>query len=84
MSVCKVDVPRHIYWSSRNKVTIDESDPRQKKWLLGQILSNGTISDIRKLDLDEVEQALPSLNLPLNIRVLWRDYFEWRHSNSVS
>ena len=79
-----IDVPRHIYWSCRERASVDAGDPAQKNWLLGQILAHGTMSDIQALDLAQVERALPSLNLPRYVRALWRDYFERRHSNPVS
>ena len=79
-----IDVPRHIYWSCREKVSVDTNDPAQKNWLLEQVLAHGTMSDIQALDLTDVENALPNLNLPRHVQALWRDYFEWQHSNPVS
>jgi len=77
-------LPRHIYWSCREKASVDENDTNQKKWLLEQTLVQGTMTDIRRLDLSAVEDALPSLRLPRHVMALWKDYFERRHSHAVS
>ena len=77
-------VPRRIYWSCRENVSVDLTDPRQRAWWLSQVLSHGTMADIRTLDLDEVRKALPDLNLPRHVRALWRDYFERQDSVPVS
>ena len=79
-----VSVPRHIYWSSRDRVSLETDRPEERQWLLERILTNGTMADIRALDLSEVEAALPTLNLPRHVRALWSAYFDWRHSDSVS
>jgi len=59
---------------------VDLADPQQKKWWLSNVLTHGTIADIRALDLDEISEVLPSLNLPRDVRHLWRDYLDWRDS----
>jgi len=79
-----VSVPRHIYWSCRDRVSVDTAVPGERKWLLERILTHGTMADVRALDLAEVEEALPTLNLPRHVRSLWRSYFDRRHSNPVS
>ena len=77
-------VPRRIYWSCRENVSVDLTDPRQRAWWLSKVLAHGTMDDIRALDLDEVKDALPGMNLPRHVRALWRDYFERRDSDTVS
>ena len=74
-----VSVPRHIYWSCRERASVDGTVPSERNWLLEQTLAQGTMSDIRALDLAEVEAALPTLNLPRHVRALWRSYFERQH-----
>jgi len=79
-----VALPKHIYWSCRERPSVDFDDPEQKNWFLTQTLQHGTISDIQALDLAEVRQALPSLRIPRHVRALWRDYFARSDSNAVS
>jgi len=64
---------RYIVWSTNKE--IDLTDPRQRKWYIGQVLSNGRAEDIAELDWDEVRRLLPELNLPKRVRRLWEDYF---------
>lgn len=78
------NVPRHIYWSCREKATVDENDLKQKNWLLEQTLMHGTMADIQSLDVSAIEDALPHLRLPRHVLALWKDYFERRHSHAVS
>jgi hypothetical protein len=66
---------RYIVWSTNKE--IDLNDPWQKKWYIGQVLSNGRAEDIAELDWDEVKRLLPELNLPAGIRKLWENYFEY-------
>ena len=70
-----ITVPRHIYWSCREQPSVELDDPRQMNWLLVQTLVDGTMSDIRALDLEDVKRALPALRLPQHVSALWRDYF---------
>ncbi|AEH44104.1 hypothetical protein Thein_0219 [Thermodesulfatator indicus DSM 15286] len=74
--MAKVKPPRHIVWSTD---TLDLSDPFQRHWYIRQVLLHGRAEDIRKLDLDEVEQLLDSLDLPEDIARLWRAFFKARH-----
>lgn len=53
---------------------VDLSDPSQKKWYIGEVLSNGRAEDIAELDWDEVRKLPPELNLPKRVRRLWEDY----------
>lgn len=77
-------VPKHIFWSCAGKASIDLADPQQKNWWMSKVLTHGTMADIRALDLNEIGEVLSSLNLPRHVRRLWRDYFDWRDSQSVS
>ena len=79
-----VRVPKHIYWSCRETVSVNRDDPAERKWLLEQVLVHGTMADIRGLNVSEIEEALPRLHLPRHVRALWSDYFECRDSNDVS
>ena len=78
------NIPRHIYWSCREKAAVDEDDLNQKNWLLEQTLMHGTMADIQRLDVSAIEDALPRLRLPRHVMALWKDYFERRHSHAVS
>jgi hypothetical protein len=69
------DLPRHIIWSTD---ALDLEDPFQRRWYFRQVLLHGLADDIRKLDLDEVAQLLPELDLPSDIRRLWRNYLKER------
>ena len=62
----------------RGAVTMDPSDQAQRKWWIKQILLNGTMADVRELDLQETERVLPDLYLPAPVQSLWRDYFASR------
>jgi hypothetical protein len=68
--------PRHITWSTDE---VDLADPFQKRWYLRQILTYGTAADIRRLNLDEVEEQLDQLNLPTDIERLWHIFLTSRH-----
>jgi len=70
-----VTIPKHIYWSCREKPSIDTNDPAQKKWFLEQTLTHGTMTDIRALDLEDVKRELAGLRLPRHVKTLWRNYF---------
>mgnify|MGYP006290992095 CR=1 FL=1 len=74
----------HIYWSCRERQSVDLDDPAQRNWVLSQTLVHGTMSDIRALDLTVVRQALPSLRLPRHVKALWSDYFARSGSHTVS
>lgn len=71
-----VSPPRHIVWSTAE---IDMADAFQQRWLLQQTLIYGTTDDIRRLDLNEVEQQLDHLQLPAEIESLWRTFLKTRH-----
>ncbi|MBI5166243.1 MAG: hypothetical protein HY998_00695 [candidate division NC10 bacterium] len=66
---------RYIVWSTDKE--IDLNDPWQRKWYINQVLTYGRAEDIAELDWDEVRRLLPELNLPLRVRRLWEDYFEY-------
>jgi hypothetical protein len=67
------NIPRYILWSTDH---INLEDPFQRRRLLRQILTHGRAEDIRKLDLEEIERELDSLDLPSEIDSLWRTYFQ--------
>jgi hypothetical protein len=77
-------IPKHIYWSCRGQTEVDLSDPDQKKWFLERTLVNGTMADIRGLNLVDVEKMLPVLHLPGHVRTLWMDYFDCRDTDAIS
>ncbi len=51
--------------------------PFQRKWYIGEVLSNGRAEDIAELDWEEIRKLLPELNLQKRVRKLWEDYFEY-------
>jgi hypothetical protein len=67
--------PRYIVWSTER---LDLADPFQRRWYLRQVLSHGRTSDIRRLDLADVERELDALQLPPEVRQLWKDFLERR------
>ncbi len=71
----KIKPKRYIVWSTDKE--IDLSDPWQRKWYIGEVLSKGLTKDIAELDWEEVRRLLPELNLPKRVRNLWEDYFEY-------
>ena len=72
--MAKIHPKRYIVWSTNKE--IDLSDPWQRKWYIGEVLSNGRAEDIAELDWDEVRKLLPELNLPKRVGSLWEDYFK--------
>jgi len=70
----KIKPKRYIVWSTNKE--IDLEDPWQRKWYIGEALSNGRAEDIAELDWNEVERLLPSLSLPDRVRKFWEFYFE--------
>ena len=68
--------PRHLVWSTD---TVDIADPFQKRWFLQQTLIHGTAEDIRRIDIDEVARELDFLQLPGDIKRLWRSFLDSRH-----
>ena len=67
--------PRHIVWSTQH---LDLTDSFQRGWYLRQVLSHGRTTDIRRLDLAEVERELDTLQLPAEIWQLWKRFLEHR------
>jgi hypothetical protein len=49
-----------------------------KKWFfIKQVLTTkGRAEDVAQLDWEEVKRLLPELDLPENIKSLWKDYFD--------
>ncbi len=73
----KISPPRHIVWSTD---IVDLSNPFERKQYIQQVLTHGRAEDIKKLDLDEVAQLLDELNLPKDVRILWKAFLESRHA----
>lgn len=66
---------KHIVWYA--KVTASKlKNPWYQRWFLGEVLSHGRSEDIAKLDWKAIYQALPVLDIPQNVRSLWKNYFE--------
>ena len=63
---------RYIVWSKKE---IDLEDIWQKKWYIKQVLTNGRAEDVKELDWDEVKTLLEEIELPQDVKRLWRDYF---------
>lgn len=74
----KILPPVHIVWSTDE---IDLDDPFQRRWYIQQVLINGRMEDIRKLDLSEVALILDELILPEDVRRLWVNYFQVQNAN---
>ncbi len=70
----KISPPRHIVWSTD---IVDLSNPFERKQYIQQVLTHGRAEDIKNLDLDEVAQLLDELNLPKDVRSLWKVFLEW-------
>ena len=69
----KIKPKRYIVWSTDE---IDLDDPFQRKWYIQQVMIHGRSEDIKKLNLREVRELLPELNLPSELHSLWERYFE--------
>lgn len=67
-------IKRYIVWSKKE---IDLADPWQRRWWVQQVLIHGRAEDVAALDWQEVRQLLSELNLPLDVRRLWEDYFSY-------
>ena len=72
---------RYIVWS-KNK--IDLNDHWQKKWYIKQVLNYGKASDIKALDLSEVEMMLKDLNLAPEVKQLWESYFDAKRQKNFN
>ena len=68
--------PKHVAWSIDR---LDLADEFQHKWYIHQVLEHGLAEDIAGLDLDDVAQLLPELNLPPHLHSLWARFLESRH-----
>ena len=69
----KIKPKRYIVWSADKE--IDLSDPWQRKWYIKQVLTKGRAEDVAELNWEEVKRLLPELDLPKEIKSLWKDYF---------
>lgn len=74
----KIRPPVHIVWSTDE---IDIDDPFQRRWYIQQVLINGRMEDIRRLDLNEIASILDELSLPEDVRSLWVNYFKVRNAD---
>ena len=72
--------PVHIVWSTDR---LDLSDPFVKRWYVQQVLHHGRMEDLRSLDLHDVKDLLPQLNLPPEVRRLWEAFFARRDGVTV-
>jgi len=72
---------RYIVWS---KDKIDLNDKWQKKWYIKQVLNYGKFSDVKALDLDEVEMMFKDLNLTPEVRQLWESYFNAKRQKNIN
>lgn len=77
-------VDKHIYWSTDRSIEVDLDDPDQKKWWIKQVLSNGTMADVRELDLQDIAACIDQIHLPKPIRALWKYYFDTRDPGPVT
>lgn len=65
-------VKRHTVWSTKE---INLKDEFQRRWYIQQVLIHGRAKDIEELNWEEINEILPFLNLPIEIRKLWENYF---------
>jgi hypothetical protein len=73
--VKKLPSAKYIIWSC-DPDTLDDSDPWVRRWWISQVLQRGRMRDIQQLDLNEVRDLLPSLDLPEFVRLLWSRFFD--------
>ncbi|MBM4386897.1 MAG: hypothetical protein FJ088_04105 [Deltaproteobacteria bacterium] len=74
---------KHIVWFA-DPAKIDLSDAGNRRWWIEQVLLKGKMEDIRNLDFDEIERNLSEIFLPVDIRRLWEDYFEWKRTGKIN
>ena len=68
-------VNTNFFWyADISKINTDT--PADRRWVLSKVLAYGTISDIKKLDYDEIKRELSNLTLPETVRRLWENYFK--------
>lgn len=70
---------RYINWSKEN---INLQDPFMRKWYIKQVLTYGRAEDISLLDWNEIEKLLPELDLPVHIKRLWENYFDYKRQRN--
>lgn len=70
----KIKPKRYIVWSTEKEIDLD--DPWQRKWYIKQVLTYGRAEDIASLDWEEIKMLLPELDLPSDIKALWKGYFD--------
>jgi hypothetical protein len=82
-----VEVTTHLVWEYDREVNdlkryIQGEDAEQKRWVVGRILKYAEWSDVRKLlSLDDIEEALPYINLPERRRsMIERLLPTWKHA----
>ncbi|MDH5253030.1 MAG: hypothetical protein OEW25_06865, partial [Nitrospira sp.] len=82
-----VEVTTHLVWEYDREVNdlkryIQGEDAEQKRWAVGRILKYAEWSDVRKLlSLDDIEEALPYINLPERRRsMIERLLPTWKHA----
>jgi len=63
---------RYIVWSKKE---IDLEDRWQRKWYIRQVITHGRAEDVSLLDWEEIKQLIGELNLPVEIKRLWENYF---------
>lgn len=44
-----------------------------------QVLTHGTVEDVRQLDLDEAAREIDYIHLPADVENLWLMFLETRH-----
>lgn len=63
---------RYIVWSKKE---IDLEDMWQRKWYIRQVITHGRAEDVSLLDWEEIKRLIGELNLPVEIKRLWENYF---------
>jgi len=65
---------KFFWYADISKINLDNIADR--RWVLSNVLTYGTISDIKKLDYDEIKKELSNLTLSDTVRKLWEDFFK--------
>jgi hypothetical protein len=73
----RLQLPLHIWWSGHGPISVDMSDPADRRFVYEQVLANGTANDVETLihpaqlvaDWDE-------LFLPAAVAEIWVPWFD--------
>ncbi len=63
---------RYIVWSKQD---LDLDDRFQREWYIQQVLTHGRAEDVSAFPWIEIKDLLPTLQLPEDVKSLWKHYF---------